>query len=266
MKRPYISLKEFKKDPTQFTNWQIIDLCRDQKMSEKFMWEMRDYLIWSQVCYNTKIKFTPSFLTKVRKYVDWDVMTWKYGDTWDEDFIRENKDFIDWDNLCRRKILREEFIYEMYDYINFDSLFQHNMKGYSESFLRSVLLDHPRLINNITRINQYTFSLDFIREIRKEFDPNTLSNSIDHPNNWKIVNEFKFNLNPHAWFQILKNDDPDLKLLLRFKENVYWDNTYFIEWYLQRNENCIKEEKDIQELRNYLEWIRIKNGYSKKEM
>lgn len=257
----YVSLKAFKKDPTKFSRNQIGDMCYHQKLSEKFMWDMRKYLNWYAICNNRQITLRPEFIEKVKDYIDWDTITWKFGDTWDEDFIREHKDYIHWENLCRRKNLSEEFVTEMYDYIPFTALLPNQMKNYSEQFLRTVLLADPKLINTVLMMTEFNLSLDFIRELKDYLDANRLTHSINIPQNNKIIDEFKFDFTARSWYDFLKEKDVDIHLLLRFKEQVYWDNTYFVEWYIEGQEN--KDEEANKQIREYMAWVRLKNGFSR---
>lgn len=94
----YTSVKDFRANWKNYNSKEIRNLCKRQKLSNKFIREMKDHLDW----------FTIS----------------QYQPLTEEQMV-EFKELINWEYLCRynRKIkLSEQFMEKMIDYINWDSV------------------------------------------------------------------------------------------------------------------------------------------------
>lgn len=251
-RRYYISLKEFKKAPTSFTEKEVGSMCSCQKMSEKFIREMKDHLNWTQICYNRNINLTESFIDEMKDYINWPLMSWMYGKRWSLDFIKEHASYINWTALCQVKKFPEDFIIEMKDYIDFDNLFIYQMNDFSESFLRSLIHIAPYAFTHGFKTNETSWSKDFLRELQNFVNPNLFMNNKLH--NWDIMKEFKKDLNGHSWYLAFKDmDNVDIDLILRYKENIYFNNNCLIQWVFRFKDT---QYDKIKELNNYFAWCK----------
>lgn len=251
-KNNYISLRAFKKDPTSFTEKEVGHMCSCQKLNEKFMRDMKDYINWIQICYNRNIHLTESFIDEMKDYVNWEHTTWKYGKNWSLDFIRNHIKYINWTALCQVKKFSEEFIIEMKDYIDFDNLFIYQMNNFNESFLRSLLRIAPWAFVHGIKTNETNWSKDFLREVQDFVNPNLFVSNRIHT--WDIMREYKNVLNGHSWYLAFKDmDNVDINLILRYKESIYFNNNCLIKW-IFRFKNMQYDK--VEELNNYFTWCK----------
>lgn len=249
----YISLKEFKKAPTSFTEEEVEHMCKYQKLSFSFMRKMKDYLNWHVIIYNNKIFLTEDFIKEMQDYVIWDHLSWKYGRMWSLNFIREFADKINWNSLIQSSPkLPEDFVIEMQKYIPFDTLLMYQMNYYSETFLRTIFKIAPWAFTDGFRTNIFSFSKDFLREIQDVVNPNLfLNNKLC---NWDVMKEYKKYLNRHSWYAVFKDmDNIDINLILRYKENIYFHDEYFIQWVYKFEET---ELDKISKLQDYFAWCK----------
>lgn len=96
------------------------DISAYYKLSEDFMEEFQDQLIWSYICiYQT---LSEDFIKKFEDKVYWLYVS--YHQRLSENFIREFQDKVFWDSISYRQKLSKEFIEEFEDKLFFNYLFQ----------------------------------------------------------------------------------------------------------------------------------------------
>lgn len=176
----YTSTKDFRAHPDFYAGQMTTDMCRRQKLSKKFMREMKDHLDWYAICTYQKL---------------------------DEDFIDEMKDYIKWDTLCKyntKTILTKDFIEEHEDLVNWDGISGYNTLN-KEFILKHIdKLNINKIFGNHQTINLHTIEIltEFLRS-RKDNNFGCWWNLKEENIDFEFFREFKNQIKFNAFFSIL---------------------------------------------------------------
>ena len=98
----YISIKKFKEHPENFTEREVDDLCRNQKLTKKFMKKYAPYLNWHLICLYQPALYDEDYIDEVAEWVSFDALcSWSRHAHFSEQFIEKYKDRIHWGTFSR---------------------------------------------------------------------------------------------------------------------------------------------------------------------
>ena len=189
----YISIKAFRQNPARFSDAQVSDLCRNQKLTKEFIKQCAPYLNWTEVCLYQPAMLDESFIDEVAEWVNWEALcTWSRHAKFTEEFLDRHKDKICWNIFCRYcTSLSKEFIFSHMDYVNLNSLLRNE---YIDKSIKNI-----DTINTFLRYNPTSYDWTWA-----DFDDITIDFIREHEDkitDWRrIVSKFKHNMAFHNEF------------------------------------------------------------------
>ena len=162
---------------------QWVDISAEQKLSEDFIREFKDYVDWGWISENQKL--SESFIREFQDKVDW---YWVSShQKLSESFIREFQDKVDWGRISITQKLSEDFIREFQDRVKWYWISK--FQKLSEDFIREFknkadwvcISAHQKLSENFIREFKDDIYWYYISECQK------LSNA--------FIEEFEIKLN-----------------------------------------------------------------------
>lgn len=246
----YISLKDFRKNPNAFTIPQVRDqLCAKQKLSEKFMREMKDYVNWYSISIYQKL--SEDFIDEMKDYVDW-MSIWGYQNL-SEKFVRRHLDRVNWREISYNyKVeISKDFIIEFIDKLDLVSVIMHHFNIQTEEMYRIFLQDEFYNLKIGSACSHHLpskISKDFIREFRNKLNLDyKITKWFNRDENF--YKEFYDKIGMIGWEHIsFCNNSHSYNFLSRFKEDIKWNG---IKLHYERY--LTQEQKDeLSDYKTYL--------------
>lgn len=118
----YTSITDFRQNHANYSDKQVEELCRRQKLSKKFMREMKEYLDWKTISQYQPL--TEELMEEFKYQIHWDVLCrWNKKIRFTESFMEKMIDYLDWTNMCRSRHLSKDFIHRHADILDVNALF-----------------------------------------------------------------------------------------------------------------------------------------------
>ena len=165
---------------------QWVDISTNQKLSEDFIREFKDYVDW--YCISRSQKLSNEFIEEFKDYVYWGNIS--MYQKLSENFIRKFKDCVNWCCISSNQKLSEDFIREFKDYV--DWFYISINQKLSESFIHEF---KGKVYWHYISGNQ-KLSESFIREFKDKVDWDCISECQKLSN--EFIEEFKDKLNIYA--------------------------------------------------------------------
>lgn len=160
----YVSIKMFREHPENFNESEITMLCSRQKLSFKFLKEMKDHLNW--IVLSRTQDFTDEMIEEFKDYINWQYLCrWNRKFKFREEFAEKYADYVDWEGIGKTKHISKEFVLRHIDRMDANSVFG-NYNNYSvrtAEVLDAFLKKDRNSYNWFNSISE-TFPLNFIRE------------------------------------------------------------------------------------------------------
>lgn len=248
--RKYISIKKFRKNPEKFTEQDKVWLCTKQKLSEKFMKEMKDHLIWSLISAWQNLR--EDFIIEMKDYVDWNMISSNQDLT--EEFMDKYTDLLNWQEISDKQEFSEEFAWRHIEDLDTELLIRSfTGKKLSESFYRALFHHFWNKQKGNCKFLIYpsfcspSFSMNFIREFKHMFNYEVMDFFKSKKKNRKEAEKLFFELKDRIdekaeWNFFVLKFSPSINFLQRWKEN------YFPKLSIKRENYSKKDNKIIEKL------------------
>ena len=242
----YISLKEFRKNPKNFSDQDKVWLCSKQKLSEKFMRDMKDYLIWNLVC--TYQDLSEEFMGEMKNYVDWNMIS--ICQELSEEFMDKYSEYLNWHEISNKQAFSEEFAWRHLDEIDVDTLMRNVFcDTFSETFYRALFHRYWNKQKGNCKFlispsyHGPKFSKDFVREFRDMFNFEIMDfykkkNKKEIEKLWEELKD-RIGDDKTEWNFFVLNNSPSIKFLKRWREYYIPEVAIRKEKYNTRNQKII---------------------------
>lgn len=180
----YTSVKSFKANPQLYVETEVTNMCKRQKLSKKFMREMKDHLDWTAISEYQQLD--EAFLDEMKDYIKWDTLCKNnHKVVLSKEFIESHSDIVNWEGISAYGHLDEEFIFKHIDKLDINRIFNNYKAGHTHTLnvLTEFLRQKPeQQFNCWWAIKDDDITFDWLREWKDKIKFSAFIGIMSHKN------------------------------------------------------------------------------------